>query len=47
MPGDGWYRGYIGHRGHHNVFGDRLALFVQLQVTYTDGRIQTVTSDET
>lgn len=47
MLGDGWYRGYLGHRGHRNLYGDRLALLVQLQLTYTDGRIQIVTSDET
>lgn len=47
MLGEGWYRGFIGHRGHHNVYGDQLALLVQLQVTYLDGRIQTITSNET
>lgn len=46
MLGDGWYRGYIGHRGHHNLYGDRLALMVQIQLTFADGRIQTITSDE-
>ncbi len=46
MLGDGWYRGYMGHRGHHNVYGDRLALLVQLQLTYADGRVETIASDE-
>lgn len=47
MLGDGWYRGYLGHRGHRHVYGDRLALLVQLQLTYGDGRSQTFTSDKT
>ncbi|MCA9872541.1 MAG: family 78 glycoside hydrolase catalytic domain, partial [Anaerolineales bacterium] len=45
LLGDGWYRGYMGHRGHHNLYGDRLALLVQLQLTYADGRIQIIGSD--
>ncbi|MCA9957533.1 MAG: alpha-L-rhamnosidase N-terminal domain-containing protein, partial [Anaerolineales bacterium] len=44
--GEGWYRGYMGHRGHHNLYGDRLALLVQLQLTYANGRIQVISSDE-
>ncbi|MCB8947879.1 MAG: family 78 glycoside hydrolase catalytic domain [Ardenticatenaceae bacterium] len=46
MLGEGWYRGYMGHRGHHNLYGDKLALLVQLVLTYKDGRIQTITTDE-
>jgi alpha-L-rhamnosidase len=46
MLGDGWYRGYLGHRGHRNVYGDRLALLVQLQLTYADGRVEIVGSDQ-
>ncbi len=46
MLGDGWYRGYMGHRGHRHVYGDRLALLVQLELVYVDGRVQTITSDE-
>ncbi|MFO7170388.1 MAG: glycoside hydrolase family 78 protein [Chloroflexota bacterium] len=45
MLGDGWYRGYLGHRGHRNVYGDRLALLLQLHITYADGRVQVVCSD--
>ncbi|MCB8981590.1 MAG: family 78 glycoside hydrolase catalytic domain [Ardenticatenaceae bacterium] len=47
MLGEGWYRGYMGHRGHHNLYGDQLALLGQLVLTYENGRIQTVTTDET
>ena len=46
MLGDGWYHGYLGHRGHHDVYGDQLALLVQLQLTYADGRIETILSDK-
>ena len=44
--GDGWYRGYMGFTGERNLYGDRLALLLQLQLTYADGRVETITSDE-
>ncbi len=44
---DGWYRGNLGFRGQRNVYGDRLALLLQLKIEYTDGRVQWVCSDET
>ncbi|MCO6453607.1 MAG: family 78 glycoside hydrolase catalytic domain [Caldilineales bacterium] len=47
MLGDGWYRGYLGHRGHRAVYGERLALLVQLHLTYADGRVEIIGSDET
>ena len=35
---DGWYRGRLGFLGgHSNVYGDRLALLAQLEVTDPDG----------
>ncbi len=40
--GDGWYRGRIST----GVYGDRLALLSQLEITFTDGRRQTVVTDE-
>lgn len=43
--GDGWYRGYLGSTGHRNLYGDRLALLVQLQLTYADGRVELIGSD--
>jgi len=36
--GDGWYRGYLGFQGKRNFYGQHLALLLQLNVTYTDGR---------
>ncbi len=47
MLGDGWYRGYLGHKGHRNIYGERLALLVQLQLDYADGRVEVIGSDET
>jgi alpha-L-rhamnosidase len=45
MLGDGWYRGYMGLKRHRNVYGDRLALLVQLQLNYADGRVEIIGSD--
>jgi len=44
--GDGWYRGRLGWRGgFRNLFGSDLSLIAQLEITYTDGRTQTVATD--
>ncbi len=44
--GDGWYRGRLGWRGgFHNLFGDDLSLVAQLEVTYEDGRVETIATD--
>jgi alpha-L-rhamnosidase len=45
--GDGWYRGYLGWGDRRNIYGDRLALLCQLRITYTDGRVEMVGSNET
>src|SRR3990172_5342024 len=39
MLGEGWYRGRIGFptAGGRNVYGDRMALLAQLEITYADG----------
>jgi alpha-L-rhamnosidase len=44
MLGNGWYRGDL-PGGRRNVYGDRLALLLQIDVTYADGRRETVGSD--
>ncbi|HEY4386569.1 MAG TPA: family 78 glycoside hydrolase catalytic domain, partial [Ktedonobacteraceae bacterium] len=45
--GDGWYRGRFGFRGfHRNIYGDRLALLAQLEITYADGRTERIATDE-
>ena len=46
MLGDGWYRGNIGWISQRNFYGDRLGLLLQLEVTYTDGSKEVVTSDK-
>jgi alpha-L-rhamnosidase len=44
--GDGWYRGYIGFAGQRNFYGQRLALLMQIQIKYRDGRQQIVGTDQ-
>ncbi len=46
MLGDGWYRGYYFIQYERNFYGDRLALLLQLEVEYADGRVERLTSDE-
>jgi alpha-L-rhamnosidase len=44
--GDGWYRGRLGWRGgFRNLFGDDLSFLAQLELTYADGRRETVATD--
>ena len=43
--GDGWYRGRLGFTKCRNVYGDRLALLLQLHLTYADGRVEVIGSD--
>jgi alpha-L-rhamnosidase len=45
MLGDGWYRGYLGFEGQRSLYGDRLALLLQLHLTYADGHVEIVGSD--
>ncbi len=47
MVGDGWYRGYIGWDNDKAYYGDQLALLVQLNITYTDGTSELITTDKT
>lgn len=45
--GDGWYRGRLGWRGgFRNLFGSDLSLIAQLEITYDDGRVETVATDD-
>lgn len=43
--GDGWYRGYTYNR-IKNVYGKKLALLFQLEVLYTNGKREIITSDK-
>ncbi|HSK66917.1 MAG TPA: family 78 glycoside hydrolase catalytic domain, partial [Anaerolineales bacterium] len=48
MLGDGWFRGRLSFGGgHRNIYGDRLGLLGQLEITYADGTIDRVSTDET
>jgi alpha-L-rhamnosidase len=45
--GDGWFRGRLGYGGgRRNIYGDRLALLAQLEITYADGTVERVITDE-
>lgn len=43
--GDGWYRGYLGFSGRKNDYGTTVALLLQLEIRYADGRTVRVLSD--
>lgn len=48
MLGDGWFRGRLGFGGgRRNIYGERLALLAQLEITYADGATEKIVSDET
>lgn len=48
LVGDGWYRGRLGFGGgRRNLYGDRLALLAQLEITYADGTTELTVTDET
>jgi alpha-L-rhamnosidase len=47
MLGDGWFRGRLGFGGgRRNIYGDRLALLAQLEITYADGTVDRIITDE-
>lgn len=43
---DGWYRGYLVSSSNRNVFGQRLALMMQMHIRLEDGTERTILSDE-
>jgi alpha-L-rhamnosidase len=44
---DGWYRGRLGFGGgQRNIYGDRLALLAQLEITYEDGHCECIVTDQ-
>lgn len=45
IVGDGWYRGRLGWEGR-DPYGEQLALVAQLEVSYADGSMQTVCTDD-
>ncbi|MCO5188318.1 MAG: glycoside hydrolase family 78 protein [Anaerolineae bacterium] len=44
--GDGWFRGRLGFGGgRRNIYGDHLAMLVQLEIQYRDGSTEHILSD--
>ncbi|RSM42770.1 alpha-L-rhamnosidase [Actinoplanes sp. ATCC 53533] len=46
LLGNGWYRGRLGFQGRRGLYGDRLALLAQLEVTTADGAVHRLGTDE-
>jgi alpha-L-rhamnosidase len=44
--GNGWYRGPLAWEGRRNIYGDRLALLVQIRITYADRREEIIGTDQ-
>jgi len=44
---DGWYRGFWSWNMTRNYYGEKLALLLQIQVTYPDGTSEIIGTDET
>ena len=47
MLADGWYRGSVGAWGMKNYYGHETKLLAQIEITYEDGEIQTIVTDDT
>ncbi|WP_433157211.1 family 78 glycoside hydrolase catalytic domain [Kribbella sp. CA-247076] len=47
LVGNGWYRGRLGFHGKNALYGERLAVLAQLEVTTADGQVHTFGSDDT
>ena len=45
LLGNGWFRGRLGFHGQRAVYGDRLALLAQLEVTTADGSVRVLATD--
>ncbi|MGW6276471.1 family 78 glycoside hydrolase catalytic domain [Kribbella sp. NPDC055071] len=46
LVGNGWYRGRLGFQDQSQVYGTRLAVLAQLEVTTADGQVHTFGSDD-
>ncbi|BBH63318.1 alpha-L-rhamnosidase [Actinoplanes sp. OR16] len=47
LLGNGWYRGRLGYTNDRALYGDRLALLAQLEVTTTGGAVHVLATDGT
>src|SRR5215207_11235906 len=45
LLGNGWYRGHLAFNGRRAVYGNRLALLAQLEVTTTSGETHVLATD--
>ena len=43
---DGWYRGSCGAWGRKNQYGTETKLLAQLEITYSDGKVKKIATDE-
>lgn len=43
--GSGWYRGFIGFSNTRNFYGEKLALLMQIEVVYMDGKRESIITD--
>ena len=46
VMGDGWYRGFLTWQGGKNLYGDKVALLLQLKITYQDGSEELIVTDK-
>ncbi|MEO5907594.1 MAG: family 78 glycoside hydrolase catalytic domain, partial [Ginsengibacter sp.] len=44
--GDGWYRGHLAWDDNKNIYGKDISLLLQLEITYSDGSVKAIVSDE-
>lgn len=47
MVGDGWYRGYLGWNGQRSYYGDQLGVLIQLEINYSNGAREVISTDKT
>lgn len=45
--GNGWYKGILGFYGQGSYYGARTALIAQIELTYDDGTVELILTDET
>ncbi len=46
VAGNGWYKGYLAWGDNKDIYGKKLGVFAQLEITYTDGSKETIVTDE-
>jgi alpha-L-rhamnosidase len=46
VVGNGWYKGILGHRSESNHYGDKVAVLVEIHLTYSDNTTEIIRTDE-